>query len=96
MNAINIIYPHKPHNVWCFTDESVGLREEPFVGVINAFIDHLVKDIPNAKEGFSLIFSENKFPDFNGYFTHRGKDDNSIGNWYQFVDITLRNLFGIW
>lgn len=75
--------------MWCFTDESVGLREEPFVSTINSFIDYLVKDISNAKDGFSLMFSQYPFPDYTGLFVHVGEDECGIGNYYKFVDIVL-------
>ena len=40
------------------------LDQEPFVMGIPQMIDDLVQDIPNAREGFRLLFSTAPFPGF--------------------------------
>ena len=84
MNAINIIYPHKVYNTWCFTDESVGLREEPFIGDTNSVIDSFTHSLDNPEKGFKLIFSGEPFPEYDYIVEHLSKDEAS-GNWYKVV-----------
>ena len=59
-NQIYVIEPYR-EGVWKFTDRAVGLVGEPFVGSTNEMIDFLVRDIPNAKSGFRLLFSGDPF-----------------------------------
>ena len=47
---------------WVFDDERAGLHREPFVAGIPEMIDEIVKDIPDANEGFRLFFSTIPFP----------------------------------
>lgn len=62
-NSMHVIYPKRSqYGIWTFTDESVGLVDEPFVGAINLFIDYMVKDLDNPQNGFPLYFSEIPFP----------------------------------
>src|ERR1700757_5072571 len=62
MNAINVISPYKHHGMWVFDDSRVGLVQEPFVSGTDTWIDRVVADIPNAENGFTLIFSSTPFP----------------------------------
>jgi hypothetical protein len=62
MNAINVISPYKHHGMWVFDDARVGLAQEPFVSGADTWIDRVVADIPNAENGFTLIFSSTPFP----------------------------------
>ena len=62
MNAINVISPYKHHGMWVFDDARVGLVQEPFVSGADTWIDRVVADIPNAENGFTLIFSSTPFP----------------------------------
>ena len=57
MNAINVISPYKHHGMWVFDDPRVGLVQEPFVAGADTWIDRVVADIPDAEQGFTLIFS---------------------------------------
>ena len=63
-NQISIIAPYwLDHcHAWVFDDPRVGLEQEPFVSGVTEMIDFLVKDIPNAKSGFRLLFSAAQFP----------------------------------
>ena len=47
-----------------FDDPARGLVKEPFVAGIPDLIDKLVADIPDAKNGFRLLFSANAFPGY--------------------------------
>ena len=80
MNAIIAIHPYKAEGMWVFDDPSVGLRQEPFVSGADAIIDHRVRDIPNAENGFTLIFSGQPFPGYQVEFEWRRAELS--GNWY--------------
>ena len=51
-------------STWVFDDPAVGLRLEPFVSGTPAIITLLVQDIPDARDGFRLLFSDRPFPGF--------------------------------
>lgn len=80
MNAINIIAPYKYLGMWVFDDPSVGLIQEPFVAGADAMIDRAVAEIPNAEQGFTLIFSARPFPGHQLRLEWRRAGDS--GNWY--------------
>lgn len=81
MNAINAIHPYKFEEMWVFDDEGVGLRQEPFVAGADIMIDRLVADIPNAKKGFSLLFSARPFPGYQIELVWQREEMS--GNWYR-------------
>jgi len=87
MNQILIIFPFKEHGTWMFTDESVGLNREPFVGNINKMIDILTKSIPDAEKGFKLTFSKEFFPGYQTIVTWVKAEGG--GNIYQMFDPEL-------
>lgn len=60
-NVLMVIEPYWHQDTWVFDDASVGLDKEPFVQSIPEMIDVLVKDIPNARSGFVLLFSSQPF-----------------------------------
>ncbi len=60
-NAIMVIAPYRHQGTWVFDDASAGLVQEPFVAGVPEMIDVLVKDIPEADEGFRLLFSAKSF-----------------------------------
>ena len=60
-NVLTVIQPYWYIDTWVFDDESAGLDKEPFVQGIPQMIDELVKDIPNARGGFMLLFSSEPF-----------------------------------
>lgn len=82
MNTINVIQPYKVNGIWVFDDESVGLKREPFVSGTDDIIELLVNDIPDAENGFNLLFSSEKFPGSQIEFEWRRKEHG--GNWYYF------------
>ena len=79
-NAIMVIAPYKYAGTWVIDDESVGLNKEPFVSGIPELIDEAVKDIPDAEEGFRLLFSTQPFPGHTHMLEWRRGDKS--GNWY--------------
>ena len=48
---------------WVFDDDAVGLVQEPFVSGVPEMINDLVAEIPDARNGFRLLFSASAFPD---------------------------------
>jgi hypothetical protein len=62
MNAINVIAPYKHLGLWVFDDPKVGLVQEPFIAGADTMIDRVTVDIPDAANGFVLVFSASEFP----------------------------------
>ena len=63
-NSILVIFPYNENGIWMFDDDRVRLLREPFVAGIDIMLDILTKDIPNARDGFTLLFSEEPFPEY--------------------------------
>ena len=84
-NALFTIRPYWYNGTWVFDDPSRDLDKEPFVAGIPDMINDLVKDIPNVKDGFTLIFSPRKFPGAQRRVTWLREEDG--GNWY-FDEVT--------
>ena len=80
-NVIMAIEPYWHIDTWVFDDESVGLDKEPFVQGVPEMIDTLVKDIPNARSGFRLLFSSMPFSGYQEEFTRVRKEYD--GYWYR-------------
>ena len=80
-NAIMVIKPYWHSGTWVFDDDAVGLVREPFVAGVPEMIDRLVRDIPNARNGFRLLFSASAFPGHQASFT-RVRGDLG-GTWYR-------------
>lgn len=79
-NAIMVIFPYQYEGVWVFDDPDVDLVKEPFVFGVPEMIDGLINDIPNAKQGFKLIFSKKPFPSCQRKLTWVREEYE--GNWY--------------
>jgi hypothetical protein len=67
-------------STWVFDDASVGLTREPFVSGAEKGLDLLAQDIPDARDGFRLFFSDAPFPGFQRSFTWKRAENG--GNWY--------------
>jgi len=86
-NVLMIIKPYWYQGTWVFDDESIGLNKEPFVAGVPEIIDDMVKDIPNARSGFRLIFSASPFPGYQREFTW--VRDEYDGSWYRTEDNSM-------
>jgi hypothetical protein len=84
MNTISIIHPYRYNGSWVFDDAQHGLLHEPFVAGADTLIDRAVADIPNAAEGFNLIFSAGPFPGHQYRLQHRRREFE--GNWYYLAE----------
>lgn len=84
-NQILIIAPYwlESGGTWVFDDEAVDLNQEPFVNGIPEMIDELVTDIPNARQGFRLLFSADPFP---GYQRKLERRNENMGGWWYRLD----------
>jgi hypothetical protein len=80
MNSIMVIHPYRYEGLWVFDDPAVGLRQEPFVSGADTIIDQMVRTIPDAESGFTLLFSADPFPGFQHEFEWRRTEMG--GNWY--------------
>lgn len=83
-NAIMIIAPYWSSGTWVFDDPAAGLVREPFVSGVPEVLTDLVASIPNAKNGFRLIFSANPFPGYQTQFQRTRSEYG--GTWYQAED----------
>lgn len=87
MNSLFVIAPYKYQGMWVFDDERVELVREPFVSGADTMIDKIVKDIPDAHDGFHLIFSATPFPGCNAKLLHLREEFG--GNWYSWPESAL-------
>ena len=83
-NVIMAIEPYWHIDTWVFDDESVGLDKEPFVQGVPDMIDDLVKDIPNARNGFRLLFSSMPFSGYQVELIWVREEYG--GHWYSLKD----------
>jgi uncharacterized protein DUF6717 len=88
MNEINVIAPYKYLGMWVFDDPKVGLVQEPFVGGADTIVDTIIKDIPNADAGFTMVFSATAFPGHQYRLKWRGSEGS--GNVYYSADLDLK------
>lgn len=87
MNSINVIAPYKYLGMWVFDDPQVGLVHEPFVAGTDTMIDRGVETIPNAEEGFLMVFSATPFPGHQVKLEWRRGDGG--GNWYYSAQLDM-------
>jgi hypothetical protein len=73
---------HKGYRV--FDDDSAGLDKEPFVRGIPEMIDDLVRNIPDAGQGFKLVFSARPFSSYQRYLIRVREEMD--GWWYKVED----------
>lgn len=83
-NSIMVVAPYWSNGTWVFDDPAVGLRREPFVAGVPEMIDVLAQEIPDAKQGFRLLFSTQPFPGAQKTLTWLRGD--SQGNYYRLDD----------
>ena len=84
-NAMMVIKPYWDSGTWVFDDDAVGLVREPFVAGVPEMLNHLVREIPNARSGFRLLFSAAPFPAYQAAFT-RVREGEFGGTWYRSDD----------
>ena len=80
-NSLFVIAPYWDSGTWVFDDERVRLVREPFVSGIPDMINHLVRNIPSAREGFRMLFSKDSFP---GYAEALSWKEGGEGDWNRY------------
>jgi len=80
-NILRVITPYWYQGTWVFDDESLALVREPFVAGVPEVIDNLVKEIPDARSGFRLLFASVPFPGYQMELV-RVKEEYG-GYWYR-------------
>lgn len=82
-NQILVIAPYwlESAETWVFDDEAFDIVQEPFVQGMPEMIDDLVVNLPNAKNGFRLLFSAAPFPNADKQLLKLRKECG--GTWYQ-------------
>ena len=90
-NQIMVISPYwvEALGAWVFDDPKTGLDQTVCHG-IPEMIDSLVKDIPNAKSGFRMLFSAGPFPGYQRKLVWCGEEMG--GNWYASDDPPMEGL----
>jgi hypothetical protein len=83
-NTLIVIVPYRHAGTWVFDDPKAGLVREPFVAGVPEMIDVLVKDIPDATNGFRLLFATQAFPGNQKKLTWLRGDMG--GNYYKMDD----------
>ncbi len=88
-NQIMTIAPYWLDEVgtWVFNDAEAGPCREPFVSGVPEMIDRLVENVPNARNGFRLIFSAAPFPGYQKRLIRRREEMG--GAWYVSADPPL-------
>lgn len=84
-NQIMVIVPYwlDEAETWVFDDPAAGLEREPFVSGVPEMIDDLVRDLPDARSGFRLLFSAAPFP---GYRRKLTRVREEYGGWWYAAD----------
>ena len=80
MNALSVIFPYRLEGVWVFDDVATGLVREPFISGADNILDVLAEHIPNAADGFKIVFSAGPFPGYTARFVWTRAEYE--GNWY--------------
>lgn len=83
-NSLTVIAPYWYDGTWVFDDANMGLSREPFVSGMPEMINVLAKDIPGARDGFRLTFSDRSFPGYQKKL--RWVRAESGGNFYRMAD----------
>ncbi len=84
-NALFVIEPYQWNGIWAFDDPRVGLVQEPFVSGMPEIIDRAVQNIPDAENGFVLIFSIHPFP--GATIELEWVREEACGNWYRWNEM---------
>lgn len=93
-NQIMAIAPYwlDKTGTWVFDDPNVDLSQEPFVSGVPEILNFLVKDIPDVRSGFRLLFSADPFPGFQKRLAWQREEFG--GNWYACDDPPLEGWLG--
>ncbi len=87
-NSIMVIFPYLYNGTWVFDDKSKQFDKEAFVAGIPPMMESLTSQIPNAHNGFRMLFSAAPFPG-----CHKAlewvRSEAAGGNWYKETETDL-------
>jgi hypothetical protein len=75
-NILRVVEPYWYQDAFVFDDEAMGLDKEPFLLSIPGLMHYLVKDIPDARSGFRLLFSSQPFAGYQAELTRVKEEDD--------------------
>jgi hypothetical protein len=84
MNVLHVIFPYRLEGVWVFDDAATGLVREPFISGADNILDVLAEHIPDAADGFKIVFSARPFPGYTARFVWTRAEYE--GNWYRWPE----------
>jgi hypothetical protein len=84
-NSMLALQLYRDAGTWCFTDESRNLTNEPFVLGIPAIIDKVIQDNEIDPHNPTVIFSENEFPQCQGYLAYEIFEQGGV--WYSLQEL---------
>jgi hypothetical protein len=79
-NSLLTLRPYRHDGLWVFDDPATELVREPFVAGIDTILNRLTARIPDACQGFTLLFSASPFPGHQIQLD-RGRSEYG-GTWY--------------
>ena len=91
-NSLIVILPYQDGGAWVFDDPATGLKCELFIAGLPAVINHLVRDIPGATNGFRMLFSAQPFPGYQKKLTWLRPQGG--GNIYRMEDPPMEGWWG--
>ena len=91
MNSIFSLTAFDDGAGWMLTDKERGLIREPFVAGADTLIDLATANIPNARDGVVILFSENPFPGYQFTLVWLKAEHN--GNWYHCGEFDFAGWF---
>jgi hypothetical protein len=101
MSNIMVIYPFWQDGNWVFRDAEKGIDKDFFIAGADTVIAEMVAEIPDAKKGFRLLFSDMEFPDWQKKLVWREKEykgnkyaDSATGN-EGYLSPNLLNYFKV-
>lgn len=83
-NQIMIIFAYLYEDSWVFDDAQAGLEKEPFVCGIPEMINIMTANIPNANQGFKMLFAASPFPGYQAELSFLKEEYG--GNWYSWQE----------
>lgn len=86
-NFLRVLTPYLAHGMWVFDDPAAGLVQEPFVSGIPEMIERLTANIPDAANGFRMLFAPGPFPGAMAELDWLREDMG--GNWYCWTETSL-------
>ncbi|HVJ82558.1 MAG TPA: hypothetical protein VNC50_15925 [Planctomycetia bacterium] len=91
-DAVIALASYQHEGKWVFDDSAVKAKREPFFTGAPAFMDALVKDVPNAEKGVRIRLSAKPFPGHQKKLTWVRGD--ATVNYYKLADPPIETTVG--